>query len=262
MLSMRIMRFSFGLLLLGVFLLSGCASIPPENRHPQDPFEPINRAVFEFNEAFDRTLLKPVAEAYSELPRPVRTGVGNFFSNLGDVIVMVNNALQGKFHAAASDLSRVMFNTSFGVFGLIDVATPMGLPKHHEDFGQTLGVWGVPAGPYLQVPFFGPSTLRDGPAFVVDVYAHPGTYIWRGQHRTYWSLFGLNMVRLRAGLLGTEELLDTISEDRYVALRQFWLQRREFLVRDGISDDSVWLDELDLLDELDALDELDVQEHQ
>ncbi len=249
---------------LAIAGLAGCASVPSEDRDPSDPFERYNRAVFAFNDGLDRAILKPTAEAYSELPRPVRTGVGNFFSNLDDVRVAFNNVLQGKFHDAASDTSRVLFNTSFGLLGLIDVASPMGLAKNNEDFGQTLGAWGVPSGPYLQIPFWGPSTVRDAPALVVDFYTHPRNYSFSHgrQLRKHWqALFVLDVIDTRAGLLSTEAALATMSEDRYAVMRDVWLQRREFLVRDGepVSDER-WLDELDELDELEALEAMEREE--
>lgn len=245
-------------LFLTFALLSGCATVPSEDRHPADPFERYNRAVFAFNDSLDRAVLKPTAEVYSELPQPVRTGVGNFFSNLDDFRVAFNNALQGKFHDAASDTARILFNSTFGILGLIDVASPMGLPKHNEDFGQTLGVWGVPSGPYLQIPFLGPSSARDGPALAVDFYTNPRNYTLGDQRElrdNFWALLVLDVVNIRAGLLATEDLLAAYSDDRYVAVRDLWLQRREFLVRDGaVVDDGDWLDELDELEALEALD--------
>ena len=251
-------------LLLLLALLSGCASVPSEDRHPEDPLEPYNRAVFAFNDRLDRAVLKPAAEVYSELPDPLQTGVGNFFSNLDDFRVAFNNVLQGKFHNAASDTARILFNSSFGVFGLIDVASPMGLAKHNEDFGQTLGVWGVPAGPYLQLPFLGPSSAREAPALVVDFYTNPRYYTVSGSRElrdNFAVLLGLDVVHARAGLLATEDLLDAYSEDRYVAVRDLWLQRREFLVRDGeVVDDEAWLDDLDELEELEALEALEAEE--
>ena len=246
------------LVAIAVSTFVGCATVPSEDRHPSDPFERYNRAVFTFNDGLDRAILKPTAEAYSELPQPVRTGVGNFFSNFDDVRVALNNVLQGKFHNAASDVSRVMFNTSFGLLGLIDVASPMGLAKNNEDFGQTLGYWGMPAGPYLQIPFLGPSTARDAPALVVDFYTNPRNYTIGGQRelRDYWvPLALLDIVDTRAGLLSTEAALAALSDDRYVALRDLWLQRRDFLVRDGeAAGDDEWLDELDELEALEALE--------
>jgi phospholipid-binding lipoprotein MlaA len=256
------LRFFSPVILVLLFVaLSGCAAVPSEDRHPADPFERYNRAVFAFNDSLDRAILKPTAEVYAELPQPVRTGVGNFFSNLDDLRVAFNNVLQGKFHNAASDTTRVMFNSTFGIFGLIDVASPMGLPKHNEDFGQTLGVWGVPSGPYLQIPFLGPSTVRDGPAIVVDFYTNPRNYTLgdeRALRDNFLALLVLDVVQIRAGILGTEDLLAAYSDDRYVAVRDLWLQRREFLVRDGeVVDDDAWLDELEELEELDGLEALE-----
>lgn len=245
-------------LVLVLVLLSGCATVPSEDRHPADPFERYNRAVFAFNDSLDQAVLKPTAEVYSELPQPIRTGVGNFFSNLDDFRVAFNNVLQGKFHDAASDTARILFNSSFGILGLIDVASPMGLPKHNEDFGQTLGAWGVPAGPYLQLPFLGPSTARDAPALVVDFYTNPRNRSLGGPRELrdyFWALLILDAVHTRYGLLATEDLLAAYSDDRYVAVRNLWLQRREFLVRDGaVVDDEGWLDELDELDALEAME--------
>lgn len=238
------------------FGLFGCASVPAVDRHPSDPFERYNRAVFAFNEGFDRTVLKPAAKGYRRLPDPVQTGIGNFFANMADVRHAVNNLLQGKLHNAATDTGRIILNTTVGVFGLIDVASSVGIPRHREDFGQTLGVWGVPAGPYVQIPFLGPSTLRDAPALVVDWYTHPAPYLLQDYREILIGLTALGAVQLRAGVLGTEDLLAAISDDRYVALREFWLQRREFLVRDGVAaDDDLWLDELDALDELEMLEQ-------
>lgn len=246
------------LLLVLLIFLTGCASVPPEQRHPQDPLEPLNRTIFAFNEGVDRAVLKPVAQGYQRLPSPVRTGVGNFFGNFNDVVTMINNTLQGKFHEASSDLARVMFNTSLGLGGVIDVASAMGLPKHREDFGQTLGYWGTPAGPYLMLPFLGPRTLRDAPALVVDrLYFHPELYVFDGHPRTELALTVTEIVHIRAGVLETEGMLAQISADRYVALRQAWLQRREFLVRDGQVEEDAWLDDLDFLDELDALEAME-----
>ncbi len=252
--------FCFSRVLAAVLLagLVGCATVPSEDRHPGDPLERYNRAVFAFNDGLDRAILRPTAVAYQELPSPVRTGVGNFFGNLEDVRIAFNNLLQAKFHDAASDVSRVLFNTSFGVFGLIDVASPMGLTKNNEDFGQTLGYWGVPSGPYLQIPFLGPSTVRDAPALYVDFQTNPRNEVlgeWNDDSGRFWSLLVLDLVQTRAGLLSTEAAIMALHEDRYVALRNAWLQRREFLVRDGaVVDDDVWLDELEMLEELEALE--------
>lgn len=245
-----VMLFSLG-------LISGCAGIPKEERHPDDPFENFNRAVFVFNDGLDRSILKPTARIYRELPDPVQTGAGNFFSNLDDVRVALNNLLQAKPDQALSDVMRVVINSTLGLAGLIDLATPMGLERHNEDFGQTLGYWGVPSGPYLQLPFLGPSTVRDAPSRIVDRQTHPFSYgLLEAHDQTRTGLTILNVVDTRARLIDVEESIVGISEDRYIVLRDAWLQRREFLVRDGKSEyqDAFWLDELDMLDALEAIE--------
>lgn len=246
-----------------VLLASGCASLPEQTRHPQDPFERYNRAMFAFNDQVDRAVLKPVASAYAELPSPVRTGVGNFFGNLGDVPILLNNVLQGKWEAAASDTLRVMVNSTFGFFGLLDLASPMGLTKHDEDFGQTLGFWGVPAGPYLQLPFLGPSTLRDAPARWVDAQVDPLDATAQPSQDAQLAARVLEGVHRRATLLPFEAALPSLGEDRYVAVRTLWLQRREFQVRDGAAvTDDTWHTELDTLEALEALEAQEALEGQ
>lgn len=239
-------------LLAGVALLclAGCASVPEASRDPRDPWEGYNRAMFQFNDAVDRAVLKPVAQGYERYtPDPVRTSVGNFFSNLGDVGILANDALQWKFHEAAVDLTRLIMNTSFGIFGLLDVASPMGLDKNNEDFGQTLGRWGVPSGPYLVVPFWGPGTLRDAPAELVDRRIHP-LYSYH-EHPDQEALTALGLVDTRADLLSVERGLEGLGGDRYAAIRNAYLERRDYQVRDGAPSES----DYDLLRELEAWDE-------
>src|SRR5512146_115786 len=155
-------------------LLGGCASAG----NPRDPLEPINRGIYHFNDTVDHVLFKPAAEVYrGVLPQFVRTGVSNFFSNINDVIVALNNLLQGKFLNAASDVGRIAVNSTAGLLGVIDVATEVGLEKHNEDFGQTLGYWGIGDGPYLVLPFLGPSDLRDSLGLLVDFKTDPITYV-------------------------------------------------------------------------------------
>lgn len=249
------------LVLLG---LGGCATVPSEDRHPADPWEAYNRAVFQFNDDFDQALLRPAAVQYQRLPGPVQTGVGNFFSNLNDVVVLFNNLLQGNLENAASDAGRLIFNTSFGLLGVIDVASPMGLDKNNEDFGQTLGAWGLPSGPYLQLPFLGPSTARDAPARLVDARVNPlHQATLREDRRLLWTgMVALEVVDMRAGLIVTERMLEQLSDDRYIAMREGYLQRREFLVRGGTPDAEVdaMLDELEALEALDDLDALEGEE--
>jgi phospholipid-binding lipoprotein MlaA len=238
----------------------GCAAVPVEQRHPADPFEGYNRAMFAFNDRVDRALIKPVAVTYQKLPSPIQTGVGNFFGNLDDVRVALNNLLQGKPAQAVSDVMRVTINSTLGLGGLIDLASPMGLVRHNEDFGQTLGYWGVPSGPYLVLPLLGPSTVRDAPARVVDARTHPFALGLLEDHdQTRAGLTVLNVVQVRASVLAAEDAILSVGDDRYALLRDAWLQRREFLVRDGEMSgrDDFWRDELDALD---ALEELERQE--
>ncbi len=208
-----------------------CASVNgPSPEH--DPFESYNRAMFSFNDAVDRHVLKPVAAAYKDyVPSPVRTGVSNFFSNLGDILVVLNDLLQGKFSQARDDSLRFFVNTVFGLFGLFDVASHMELPKHHEDFGQTLAVWGVSDGPYLVLPFLGPSTIRDTAGLLVDAQADP-IYDIRDSEARYATI-GLKAVDTRADLLGASKVLDQAAFDRYAFLRDAYLQRRKHLIYDG-----------------------------
>ncbi len=198
-------------------------------QHEQDPWEGFNRAVFNFNEGLDRAILKPVTQGYRYVtPEIAQTGVNNFFENLKDVRTLVNNLLQGKVHNALEDFARITFNTTFGLGGLIDVATPMGIAKNNEDFGQTLGRWGVSSGPYVVLPLFGPSTVRDTVGMVPDWYLDPLYYV--DDNTTRVSLRVLRVVDTRSQLMDAERI---ISGDRYVFIRDAYLQRREFLVNDG-----------------------------
>ncbi len=217
------------LALAAALLAAGCATTAHD---PRDPWEAFNRASFDFNDGFDRAILKPVAQGYEKVtPAFVREGVNDFFSNLEDVGVALNNLLQGKIAEGASDVGRVVVNSVFGVFGLWDVATPLGLEKHDEDFGQTLGWWGVPSGPYLVIPFLGPSSARDAPAKVVD----PQWYWPRLIHNdtAYWTLWTFDKVRTRANLLKAGNILEEAAIDRYAFVRDAWLQRRRNQVYDG-----------------------------
>lgn len=220
---------------LGSLLLVGCASTPGLGGDPRDPYERYNRSMFAFNDALDRNVIKPVASGYLEYtPAFVRAGVGNFFGNLGDVWTALNNYLQFKPRAGTQDVARVVFNTTFGIAGLIDVATPMGLPKHEEDFGQTLAVWGVKSGPYLVLPFFGASTMRDGLAMPLDLYADPVNQF--ESIRLQNSARVIRVVDIRADLLGASSLMEDVALDRYQFLRDSYLQRRQSRIRDGESE--------------------------
>jgi phospholipid-binding lipoprotein MlaA len=210
------------------FAAGGCAT-----NNPRDPLEPFNRAMFDFNDTIDKVALKPTAEAYSNLPFFMQAGVSNFFGNIADVWTAVNNLLQGKPADGVTDVMRVAVNTTFGLFGLIDIASEAGMPKHKADFGQTLGKWGVQSGPYVMLPFFGPSTLRDSVALPVDLSGDP----WGYKYPVRWRNAGriLRVVDQRAGLLGASSLLEDAALDRYSFVRDAYLQRRESKIREGDS---------------------------
>ncbi|WP_432258488.1 MlaA family lipoprotein [Cupriavidus sp. TMH.W2] len=211
-------------------VLAGCATGPTAN--PKDPLEPFNREVSRINEDFDKGVLRPVAQLYADYtPTPVQRAVENFFSNVSDVYSAVNNLLQGKPGRAAEDTMRVAINTVLGLGGLIDIATPGGLPKYKEDFGQTLGVWGVPPGPYLVLPLFGPSTVRDTAGMLVDRQFDPSAYFYPVSLRN--SLIGVRIVAGRAQLLGASNLLEQAALDKYSFMRDAYLQRRQYLIYDG-----------------------------
>lgn len=216
------------LALLAALTLSACATTGGD---PRDPWEGLNRKTYAFNDALDRAVMKPVAQGYQKVtPAFAQEGVNNFYSNLEDIGTTLNNLLQGKVKEGAGDAARFVVNSVIGVFGLWDVATPMGLEKHDEDFGQTLGWYGVPPGPYFVIPFLGPSTARDAPARAVDPSWFYNDYL---PDRVYWSWWGLDKVRTRANLLKAERVLDEAALDRYTFLRDAWLQRRRNQVFDG-----------------------------
>lgn len=203
--------------------LGGCATGPHAN--PRDPFEPFNRGVMQFNEGVDSLVLKPAATAYRDwLPPLVRTGVSNFFSNLTDPWSFVNSALQLKFHDAAENILRFGVNTIFGLGGVLDIASDLNIERHKEDFGQTLGRWGVPAGPYLVLPLLGPSTVRDSVALAFDVNGDP--VHWVEPDRSRWALYSLRAVDMRSNLLRAGSVLDEAALDKYSFFRDAYLQRR------------------------------------
>jgi phospholipid-binding lipoprotein MlaA len=217
-------------LLLAAAALGGCATT--NSGSGADPWENFNRKSFAFNDALDRHVMKPVATGYEKVvPGFAREGVNNFFDNIQDIGTSLNNFLQGKPGQGASDAGRFLVNTTLGVFGLWDVATPMGLEKHDEDFGQTLGVWGVQSGPYLVLPLLGPSSARDGPARLVDPAWYVNSYV--DPESLYWGLWGLEKVRTRANLLKAESLVNEAALDKYSFIRDAWLQRRRNQVFDG-----------------------------
>jgi phospholipid-binding lipoprotein MlaA len=219
-------------------LFVACASIPAGvEPSPRDPWEPFNRSVFEFNEGLDKYLLKPVVAAYRFiLPEIVRDGIYNFFSNYSDIYTALQNLLQGKPDLAFNDLMRVAVNTIFGLGGLMDVATPGGLPKHKEDWGQTFGVWGVPSGPYLVLPFFGPSTIRDTFGTAADLETdYLFKYIPDVGLRN--SITGLRVINARNTFYEAGDLLDGAALDKYSFIRDAYLQRREYQINEGRNDE-------------------------
>jgi phospholipid-binding lipoprotein MlaA len=213
-------------------LLSACATPMAERSDPRDPYENLNRKVFVVNQVFDQVLLKPVARGYSNYaPNFIQNTVGNFFGNLADVWTAVNNFLQGKPREGIQDTGRVAVNTVFGVAGLADVATKLGFPKHQEDFGQTLGVWGVKPGPYVMLPLFGPSTMRDAVAKPLDLYADPLNLSTRAD--VEYSLRAMRLVDDRARLLPTTDMIEKVALDPYQFVRDAHFQQREARVNDA-----------------------------
>ena len=217
---------------LAIFF-TGCASTQYVEDE-RDPWQGFNRAMYTFNDSLDRALLKPAAKGYQAItPDVVEKSVRNFFSNLEDVSIAVNNLLQGKVGDAFSDIGRIVMNSTFGVLGLFDVASPMGLRKHEEDFGQTLGKWGFGSGPYIVWPLFGPSTLRDTPSLVVDgVLLNPLFYVELKTGERV-AIIALDVVSVRAELLSLEETVEEVTTDEYSFIRGAYLDRREFLIHDG-----------------------------
>ena len=216
--------------LLAVTTLSGCATAT----NPKDPFEGFNRAMFSFNDAVDKVAVKPAATVYSNVvPGFVQTGIGNFFGNLGDVWTMVNNLLQGKVVDGLSDMMRVAVNSTLGLGGVLDIGSEAGMTKHKEDFGQTLGRWGVKGGPYVVLPIFGSFTLRDTVAFPLDFKADP----WGYKKPVRWRNVGtvVRLVDQRAAVLGASNLLEEAALDKYEFVRDAYLQRRTSQIYDGES---------------------------
>jgi phospholipid-binding lipoprotein MlaA len=197
-----------------------------------DPFEKANRAIFGFNEAVDTAVLKPVAKGYqAAVPELVRTGVTNFFGNFSDGWSAINNALQGKGEAAGTMVMRVAANTLFGIGGIFDVASDLGMERSTEDFGQTLGRWGMPAGPYMVWPLLGPSTARDTLVRPLDLAWSPSLAV--NDSGVKWSLSALNLIDTRANLLGASDVVDGLAFDKYTFIRDAYIARRRNLVYDG-----------------------------
>ncbi len=212
-----------------ITLITGCASV--DNR---DPLEGINRGVYKFNDVSDKAVFKPIAGAYKAvMPSPIRTGVNNFFANLRTFVTSINQVLQFKFNKAAESAGRFVINSTIGIAGLFDVASKQGIPQYKEDFGQTLGYWGVGNGAYLVVPFIGPSTVRDGTALVAEsMTIDPIGYI--DDPRTRNIVLGTMFIDARAAMLPGSDLLDEAALDPYSFMRDAYLQRRANQVADGV----------------------------
>jgi phospholipid-binding lipoprotein MlaA len=226
--AQRTLRFRAVTLVAAIVLLGGCALGPTR----EDPFEPMNRVSYKVHQVVDGNVVKPIAQAYVDYtPKPIRQAVSNFFGNIDDMFSFVNDLLQGKPDKAGNDLGRVITNTAFGIGGLIDIASDAGVPKGNEDFGQTFGVWGIDQGPYLFIPVFGPTTVRDGTGWLIRGYATPIAHIGDEAARDF--LVGLNLLDLRASALQAESLVNQAALDPYAFIRRAYLQRRRYLVYDG-----------------------------
>ena len=220
------------LLLLTLCLSAGCATTQTTGVEPNpDPLEPANRSFFTFNETLDTYLMKPVANAYVTItPQPVRTGVTNFFDNLSYLNVVLNSFLQGKVDQGFSDAFRFVVNSTVGIGGLFDVATPMGMEKHEEDLGQTFAVWGFSQGSYLYIPVQGPNTVRNLPDYATRYFLNPLTYV---SGAVLFPVAALNVINARANLLEATNIRDEAAVDSYSFTREAYLQRRNYLIFDG-----------------------------
>jgi len=231
------------ILILAATALGGCANVPADQRSPTDPWEPMNRSIYSFNTAVDNVTLKPVAKGYQFIvPSPARTGVTNFFGNLRTPGSALHNFLQGKPKRGFSEVTRFLLNSTIGIGGLFDVATPAGLEANTEDIGQTAAVWGVPAGRYVMMPIFGPSTLRDAILFPVGFITAPLYFYENSSVRSKLQI--LRLIDIRSRLLTAEKFLED-SKDPYITLRESYLQNREYEVYDGYPpEDDDFLDQL------------------
>lgn len=222
--------FKLGVVALVLFM-TGCATTN-QSAGVSDPLEGYNRAMYKFNDAVDTAVLKPVAKGYDAVvPDPISQGVSNFFSNLNDITVIINDLFQGKFYQAYRDTHRFVLNTTVGVAGIFDVASLSGFTKNNEDFGQTLGVWGAEPGAYVVLPFFGPRNVRDTFGLVGDMFTDPVMYVEGDDARL--ALVGTRVVDTRANLLKAEKVLDQAATDEYSYVRDAYMSRRQYLVFDG-----------------------------
>ena len=216
-------------LLAAALLLSACASTPGR---PYDPFEASNRVMYAINDPLDKYIAKPIAQAWVDyVPSFIRTGASNYFNNIDDLFSGINGLLQGKLDKAGDDFGRVMINTGFGFLGLIDIASEAGIPRGNEDFGQTFGYWGIPQGPYLFIPLWGPSTVRDGTGSILRYWYTPTQLIPDVAVRNV--IYGIGAIDARAQLLDATSLIEQASIDPYTFVRRSYLQRRLYQVYDG-----------------------------
>jgi len=221
--------FSRAALVAAAMLFAGCAATPSRI----DPLEPFNRAMFSVHEAVDGNVVKPMAEAYVKYtPELIRTGIANFFGNIEDLFVGINNMLEGNGNRAGDDFGRVLLNSTFGLGGIFDLASMMGIEKHNQDFGITFGKWGIEQGPYLFVPLFGPTTVRDGTGSLIRAFLGPTTYIITDVP-TRNIVYGVGYANLRAQALETEKVIDTAALDKYRFIRNAYLRARRAQVYDG-----------------------------
>lgn len=227
MTTVRILSRRIGVALVGA-LLAACAAAP----NKEDPFEPWNRAMYQVHTAVDDAVIKPVAQAYvAYMPELIRTGVSNFFGNIDDLFTGINNVLEGRGNQAGDDFGRVLLNTTMGMGGVFDLASMMGIPKDKKDFGITFGKWGIPQGPYLFIPLFGPTTVRDGTGTLVRYFIGPVGYIDNIPVRN--TIYGIGYLDLRAQALSAESVVETAAIDRYRFLRNAYLRNRRFQVYEG-----------------------------
>lgn len=236
--------------MLVICALALLATVPAHAEVTADPLERANRRVFAFNDTLDRWIVKPIAKGYDRLPEPMKRGIHNVFENLETPRTAVNQFLQGKPNQGMSDLTRFMANSTFGLLGWFDVATAGGVPKHEEDFGQTFAVWGIGSGPFVMLPALGPSTTTDTVGTFVDFVTNPVSLI--NPERDRYIVRGVDLVDTRAQLLAVEKV---ISGDRYLFVRDAYLQRREFLINDGVVESDPFLDEFDDYDDEEYEDE-------
>jgi len=221
----------FGLITAAAVVLSGCAGTEGMGTEPHDPYESFNRSMFAFNKALDENLFEPIADGYVAVtPEPAREAVFNFFDNLGTLNTIVNQILQGKIERGMGDAGRFVINSTFGLAGLVDFASGIGVERHEEDFDQTFAIWGLRSGPYLELPLFGPSTVRALPAIPLDTATDPVTYVSTPYNI---AVSAVDRVDQRARLSSAIELRDTSSLDPYVFQREAYLQRRRHQIYDG-----------------------------